>query len=76
VCDITEQLRAHHFCTRQRLRHAVEALHQFCKLIARTGNSSDRHPFYERNRQELAAVQAMTASQIRQGVAAGRFRMR
>jgi N-terminal domain of galactosyltransferase/Tetratricopeptide repeat len=43
---------------------------------ARTGNSSDRHPFYERNRQELAAVQAMTASQIRQGVAAGRFRMR
>ena len=43
---------------------------------ARTGNSSDRHPYYERNRQELQAVQAMTASQIRQGLAAGRFRMR
>ena len=43
---------------------------------ARTGNSSDRHPYYERNRRELEAVQAMTASQIRQGLAAGRFRMR
>lgn len=43
---------------------------------ARTGNSSERHPYFERNRQELQAVQAMTASQIRQGLAAGRFRMR
>ena len=43
---------------------------------ARTGNSSERHPYYERNRQELQAVQAMTASQIRQGLAAGRFRTR
>ena len=42
----------------------------------RTGNSSERHPFYEQNRQELEAVLAMTADQIRQGVTTGRFRRR
>jgi hypothetical protein len=42
----------------------------------RTGNSSERHPFYERNRQELEAVQAMSADQIRQAIAAGHFRRR
>jgi hypothetical protein len=42
----------------------------------RTGNSSDQHPFYEKNQRELAAVRAMNADEIRVGVASGRFRDR